>query len=175
MAVLPIRMFGDPVLRQRAPEITKIDEATRRLAADMIDTMREARGAGLAGPQVGVMQRIFVWEVGDRHGVVVNPRIVRRSDETFTDEEGCLSIPGLYYPVERSYEVTVEGLDLNGDEMSLTGRELLARCLQHEIDHLDGVLFIDRLPGDLRRDAMRMLREQSLGLASFNPSAGEPL
>jgi peptide deformylase len=168
-------MFGDPVLRQRAPEITKIDEATRRLAADMIDTMREARGAGLAGPQVGVMQRIFVWEVGDRHGVVVNPRIVRRSDETFTDEEGCLSIPGLYYPVERSYEVTVEGLDLNGDEMSLTGRELLARCLQHEIDHLDGVLFIDRLPGDLRRDAMRMLREQSLGLASFNPSAGEPL
>ena len=157
MAVLPIRMFGDPVLRQRAPEITKIDEATRRLAADMIDTMREARGAGLAGPQVGVMQRIFVWEVGDRHGVVVNPRIVRRSDETFTDEEGCLSIPGLYYPVERSYEVTVEGLDLNGDEMSLTGRELLARCLQHEIDHLDGILFLDRVDS-LQTDVFRRRR-----------------
>ncbi len=165
MALLNIRTFGDPVLRQRAQEVTRVERAHRRLVADMFDTMRDAPGVGLAGPQVGVLQRIFVWEVDDRHGAFINPRITARSEETYVDDEGCLSIPGLLYPVERSVAVTVEGLDERGREVSVAAEGHLARVFQHEIDHLDGVLFIDRLPEDLRREALRTLRRQALGLA----------
>ncbi len=171
MAILPIRTFGDPVLRQRAKEVDRVTDLHRRLAEDMLDTMRDAPGVGLAGPQVGVMERIFVWEVDDRHGAVINPKIVWRSVETVTDEEGCLSLPGLGYPVERHESVRVEGVDENGTAISLEGTGLLARVFQHEIDHLDGVLFVDRLTADVRREAMRILREQSLGLA---PTAAAP-
>lgn len=164
MAVLPIRTFGDPVLRQRAPETTGIGELHRTLARDMIDTMREAPGVGLAGPQVGVLERIFVWEVEGQHGAVINPKIVQRSAETVTEEEGCLSLPGLYYPVERAAGVVVEGVDENDAPVRLEAHGLLARVCQHEIDHLDGVLFIDRLPDDLRKDALARLRTEALGL-----------
>lgn len=164
MAVLPIRMFGDPVLRERAREVEKVTEDHRRLARDMIETMRAAPGVGLAGPQVGVLERIFVWEVEDRQGVFINPRMVHRSRETVTEEEGCLSLPGLGYDVERHREVTVEALDENGRPVAVTGEDLLARIFQHELDHLDGVLFIDRLDDDDRREALRTLREQALGL-----------
>ena len=176
VAVLDIRIFGDPVLRQRAREVERVTEIHERLVADMLDTMREAPGVGLAGNQVGVLERLFVWEVEDQHGVVINPRIVGRSSDTVEDEEGCLSLPGLVYPVVRAAAVTVSGLDLDGDEITLDAEELLARVVQHEIDHLDGVLFIDRLPDELKREARRRLSEQALGLGGPAPArAGEVL
>lgn len=173
MAVLDIRTFGDPVLRLRAAEVARVTEVHRRLAADMLDTMRDAPGVGLAGNQVGVLDRMFVWEVEDENGVVINPRIVARSEETVEDEEGCLSLPGLVYPVVRSAAVTVAGLDLDGRDVRLDAEELLARVVQHEIDHLDGVLFIDRLPDGLKREAVRRLSEQALGLGPAPARAGE--
>ena len=171
MAILPIRTFGDPVLRQRAREVEKVTDVHRRLVADMLETMREAPGVGLAGPQVGVLERVFVWEVEDRHGAVFNPVIVHRSEETATGEEGCLSIPGLTYEVVRHTSVAIEGLDEEGQPVSIDadGDDFLARVFQHEIDHLDGVLFLDRLPEDTRRKAMRSLRDKLLGLPSLDP------
>ncbi|MGH2820594.1 MAG: peptide deformylase [Actinomycetota bacterium] len=170
MARLEIRIFGDPVLRQRAREIEAVTDVHRRLAADMLETMRDAPGVGLAGPQVGVMERIFTWEVGEEHGVVINPVITKRSRKTNVDEEGCLSIPGLAYPVERANKVRVEGLDENGDPVRIDAEDYMARVLQHEIDHLDGVLFIDRLPEDLQKEARRLLAELTLGLAPATTS-----
>ncbi|CAN5650971.1 peptide deformylase [soil metagenome] len=164
MAVLKIRTFGDPVLRQSARSIAKITETHRRLAADMIDTMRAAPGVGLAGPQVGVLERIFVWEVDDDFGVVINPLVTARSAETEVDEEGCLSLPGVLQPVERSLRATIEGVDDNGVPVLLEADDLLARVCQHEIDHLDGVLLIDRIPDEQRKEALRTLRELALGL-----------
>lgn len=164
MAVLRIRTFGDPVLRQKAPETGPVDELHRKLTGDMIDTMREAPGVGLAGPQVGVLERIFVWEVEGEHGAVINPVILERSRETVTEEEGCLSLPGLYYPVERAARVVMEGIDETGAPVRFEAEDLLARVCQHEIDHLDGILFIDRLPDGLRKDALTRLRTEALGL-----------
>ena len=165
MAVLAIRKFGDPVLRQRAAETENITDAHRRLVADMLETMRAAPGVGLAGPQVGVLDRVFVWEVEDRHGAIFNPAIVSRSPETVEAEEGCLSLPGLYYPVVRSVAVVVEGVDADARPVRLEADELLARVCQHEIDHLDGVLFIDHLSEDLRKEALTRLRDEALGLS----------
>lgn len=164
MAVLRIRTFGDPVLRQKAPQTGSLTELHRTLAADMLDTMREAPGVGLAGPQVGVLERIFVWEVDGAHGAVINPVIVERSPDMVMEEEGCLSLPGLYYPVERAAHVVVAGSDETGAPVRLEADDLLARVCQHEIDHLDGVLFIDRLPDELRKDALTRLRTEALGL-----------
>ena len=169
MAKLQIRQFGDPALRQKAKEVERVTDAHRRLVADMLETMRDAPGVGLAGPQVGVLERVFVWEVGDEHGAVFNPRIVASSEDEVESEEGCLSLPGLYYPVTRPESVTVEGVDENGDPVKLDADELLARVCQHEIDHLDGVLFIDHLPEDLRKEALRSLRDRALGLAPPDP------
>ena len=165
MAKLPIRLFGDPVLRQRARAVERVTDAHRRLVADMIETMREAPGVGLAGPQVGVVERVFVWEVGDEHGAVFNPVIIATSSDQVESEEGCLSLPGLYYPVTRPDRVVVEGLDENGDPVTLEADELLARVCQHEIDHLDGVLFIDHLSEELRKEALTILRDQAMGLS----------
>jgi peptide deformylase len=164
LATLPIRKFGDPVLRERAREVEQVTDLHRKLAKDMLETMRQAPGVGLAGNQVGVLERIFVWEVEDEHGAIFNPQITDRSEETFMDEEGCLSMPGLVYPVERSTSVTVEGIDENGDPVRIEAEEFQARVFQHEIDHLDGVLFFDRLTEDLRRHALTELRNQALGL-----------
>ncbi|HEX2050051.1 MAG TPA: peptide deformylase [Actinomycetota bacterium] len=172
--MLPIRVFGDPVLRQRARAVERVTRVHRRLVRDMIETMREAPGVGLAGPQVGVVERVFVWEVEDDHGAVFNPVITWRSDDTVVEEEGCLSLPGLAYPVERAAEVVVEGLDERGEPVRLEAEDLLARVCQHEIDHLDGVLFVDRLPEDLRRDALRTLRERALGLPPSQPRVAAP-
>ena len=164
MAVLQIRTFGDPVLRTRAREIDGLSELHEKLIADMIDTMRDAPGVGLAGPQIGVLDRLFVWEVEDEYGAVINPVITERSDEMEEDEEGCLSLPGLVYPVSRHVRVRVEGLDADGDPIALDGEGLLARVFQHEIDHLNGVLLIDHLPPELKKEALSILREQALGL-----------
>ena len=172
MATLKIRQFGDPVLRQRAKEIDKVTGAHRRLARDMLDTMRAANGVGLAGPQVGVLERIFVWEVGDRNGVVINPVIVERSQQTVVEEEGCLSIPGLAYEVERPARVVLQGLDETGAPVRIeTDDDFVARVFQHETDHLDGVLFIDRLPGERRKEALSALRQAILGL----PPSAQPV
>ena len=164
MATFTIRQFGDPVLRERAREVEEVTDLHRRLIKDMLETMRAAPGVGLAGNQVGVLERIFVWQVEDEHGAVINPVITARSDETFTDEEGCLSLPGINYPVERALRVTVEGVDENGDPVTLDVEGFHARVCQHEIDHLDGVLFTDRLPTDLKKEALGILRDQALGI-----------
>ncbi|MDQ3646471.1 MAG: peptide deformylase [Actinomycetota bacterium] len=169
MAILPIRTFGDPVLRERAAEVGPITEVHRRLVLDMLETMRAAPGVGLAGPQVGVMERVFVYEVDARAGAIFDPVIVARSDELNEWEEGCLSIPGLYYPVIRPAEVRVEGRDETGAAVRLEADGLLARVVQHETDHLDGILFIDRLSDEARADAMRVLRDQALGLPGAPP------
>jgi peptide deformylase len=164
LAVLKIRTFGDPVLRSPAGDIEELTEAHKQLIKDMFDTMRDAPGVGLAGPQVGVMERIFVYEASEEDsGVLINPKIVERSEEIQTDDEGCLSLPGLYYPVERSYSIVVEGRDGEGNPVTIEAEDYKARIFQHEIDHLDGVLFIDHLSQEDRREALAALREQALG------------
>jgi peptide deformylase len=174
VAVLGIRTFGDPVLRTPARAVERVTDVHRRLIEDMVETMRSAPGVGLAGPQVGVLERIFVWEIEEAHGAVINPVITKRSEAVAEGEEGCLSIPGLYYPVNRSLEITVEGLDEEGKPINFTAEGFFARVCQHEIDHLDGVLFLDRLEPEVRREAMRELREQMLGIAPANPREREP-
>jgi peptide deformylase len=171
MAVLRIRTFGDPGLRQRAREVDKITDLHRRLVDDMLETMRAAPGVGLAAPQVGVLERLFVWEVDDEHGAVVNPVIVESSQDEAVYEEGCLSVPGLYCEVSRPARVEVRGLDLDGNPLSMSLDDFRARVWQHEIDHLDGVLFIDRLPEGERRKALETLRSQALGITPPPPAA----
>ncbi|MHB1598826.1 MAG: peptide deformylase [Acidimicrobiales bacterium] len=161
MATYDIRMFGDPVLRQRAADIEDVDEALVRLAEDMIETMYDAPGVGLAAPQVGVERRMFVYDVGDGPGVVLNPRIVE-SDGEWSYDEGCLSIPGLSWEIVRPKRVRLVGVDLDGNELDVDADELLARCFQHEIDHLDGVLVVERLDEVQRKEAMRVLRQRAL-------------
>lgn len=158
MAVLPIRQFGDPVLRTRAREVAEVDRAARRLMKSMMQTMEQAPGIGLAATQVGVLKRIIVWEWEEEQGQLANPAIVERGGEV-EDEEGCLSLPGLLYPVSRSQWVAVEGMDAGGERVRLELDDMPARIVQHEIDHLDGVLFIDHLPEEMRREALRKLRE----------------
>jgi peptide deformylase len=174
MTELAIRLFGDPVLRQPARPVERVTGVHKRLARNMTETMRAAPGVGLAGPQVGVLERIFVWEVEDRSGTLINPVIDQRSSELEEAEEGCLSIPGLLYPVVRSTAVRVSGLDAEGQPTTLDAEGLLARVFQHEIDHLDGVLFIDHLPERLRREALSLLRDQLLGLGGPPATATHP-
>jgi peptide deformylase len=172
MSLLPIRVFGDPVLRERSRPVERFDGALRRLAADMIQTMREAPGVGLAAPQVGRPLRLIVFDVGEEDGAraLANP-VLRDEWGEQLGEEGCLSVPGLYYPVRRHLRVQAEGYDLEGHEVSFEASEMLSRILQHEVDHLNGVLFIDRLEAEHRSEAMAALRDQALGL---QPSVVDP-
>jgi peptide deformylase len=172
MSVVPIRTFGDPALREPARPVEDFDEALRRLAGDMIETMHAAPGVGLAAPQVGRALRLIVFDVQDETGprALANPALKNEWGEQI-EEEGCLSLPGLYYPVKRAMKVWAQGYDLDGREVTIEGEELLARVLQHEVDHLDGVLFIDRLDAEHRSEAMAALRDQALGLA---PAAHDP-
>lgn len=156
-----IRMFGDPVLRQRARDVDEFDGTLAHLVDGMVETMYAAPGAGLAAPQVGVQKRLFVFDIGEGPVTVVNPEIVETSGE-WTYEEGCLSVPGLYFPITRPNKVTLRGLDVDGKEVLLEGDELLGRVFQHEVDHLDGVLLLERLDDETRRTAMRLIREQTL-------------
>ena len=155
-----IRLFGDPVLKQKAAEITDVDGSLVRLAEDMIVTMHEAPGIGLAAPQVGVQRRLFVYELQDDTGphVIVNPTISESRGE-WEYEEGCLSVPGLAWHIVRPKEVHLTGFDLDGNEVSIEADELAARLFQHELDHLDGVLLLERLDKDTRKQALRTLRE----------------
>lgn len=148
MALLEIRLLGDPVLREEAVPVDAVDEELRALARDMFDTMYDAEGVGLAANQVGIRKRLIVvdpHEEGVQPRALVNPRVVAEGAETERAEEGCLSIPGLREVVERTAEVTVEALDLDGEPVRIEASGLHARVLLHEIDHLDGVLFLDRV------------------------------
>ena len=161
MAAYQIRIFGDPVLTQRAAEVTDIDGSLARLVDDMVETMHEAHGLGLAAPQVGVQKRLFVYQLEDREPLaIVNPTIEESRGE-WEYEEGCLSIPGLYFPIVRPKEIHLTGWDLDGNEISIDADELEARCFQHELDHLDGRLLISMLDPSQRKEAMRELRRRA--------------
>jgi len=165
-----IRTYGDPVLRQRAREVDDIDGRLKQLSDDMVETMYAAPGVGLAAPQVGVQKRLFVYDTGDGEGprTIVNPVLSEARGE-WTFEEGCLSVPGLSWPIVRPKEVHLTGYDLDGNEVSIDADEYLARVLQHEVDHLDGVLLVERLDEDQRREAMRLLRSRTLDLPAGDP------
>ena len=163
-----IRLFGDPVLKQRAREVEEIDGSLAGIVDAMYDTMYEAVGLGLAAPQVGVQKRVFTYDVGEGPTVIVNPEIVETSGE-FPYEEGCLSVPGLKFEIVRPKVVTIRGLDIDGNEVVVEGDEVLARVFLHEVDHLDGVLLLDRLEPDVRKQALRALRDQDLVTAAQHP------
>jgi peptide deformylase len=165
MTVLAIRKFGDPVLRSPGLPVVDFDDRLAKLAADMRETMLAAPGVGLAAPQVGIPRRLFTFDSGEESGAYANPEIVWRSDGIQEGEEGCLSIPGIYFPVTRATSVRVRAQSLEGDPIEREAEGFLARIFQHEIDHLDGVLFVDRLEAEHRREAMKLIREAELGLA----------
>ncbi|HEX9888494.1 MAG TPA: peptide deformylase [Nitriliruptorales bacterium] len=184
MSILEIRLFGDPVLRQEAREVTDFDERLRRLAADMFDTMRAAPGVGLAANQVGVLKRLFTWEVVDVHEdedaesgeqatvrghAVVNPVVEDASEESLLDEEGCLSFPGLFYPVERPLRARMRWQDLDGEEHRSDVEGFDARVWLHELDHLNGIVFIDHLAKHDRKEAMSRMREYRLSQGTDEP------
>jgi len=157
VSIKPIRLFGDPVLRTPADPVTDFDAELRKLVADLTDTMQEAQGVGLAAPQIGVGLRVFTYYVDDQLGHLINPDL-DLSEDIETDDEGCLSFPGLAYPTKRAYGVVAKGFSMHGEPVTLEGSGMLARCVQHETDHLDGVLFIDRLDPDQRKLAMKEIR-----------------
>ncbi|MBC9735108.1 peptide deformylase [Nocardioides marmotae] len=158
MAIQPIRLFGDPVLRKPAVEVVDFDKELRQLVSDLTDTMLDAPGAGLAAPQIGVGLRVFTWYVDGEVGHLVNPTL-ELSEEQQEGLEGCLSLPELTYECRRALSVVAHGFDMHGEPLTVHGSELLARAIQHETDHLDGVLFIDRLDAAARKAAMKEIRE----------------
>lgn len=158
MAVQPIRLFGDPILRRPAVPVVDFDKELRTLVGDLTETMLEAPGAGLAAPQIGVGLRVFTWNVHGEIGHLVNPRL-ELSAEQQEGAEGCLSLPELTYECLRALSVIATGFDMHGEPVRIEGSDLLSRAIQHETDHLDGVLFIDRLDVEARKAAMREIRE----------------
>ncbi len=158
MSVRPIRLFGDPVLRTPATPVVDFDKELRTLVSDLTDTMLDAPGRGLAAPQLGVGLRVFTWYVDGELGHLVNPQL-SLSEEVQDGEEGCLSIPGLSIDCRRALHVVAHGLDMHGEPLVVEGSEMLARAIQHETDHLDGILFVDRLDREARREAMKYIRE----------------
>ena len=171
MGKMEIRIFGDPVLRQRAHEVEDFDGRLATLAQDMLETMRDAEGVGLAANQVGVLKRLFTWEVPeeDEHGAVqriggavVNPTLTSSSEEIHDGDEGCLSFPGLFYPVQRPLRIEVAYQDLAGEDHSVQLEGLHARVWLHEMDHLNGILFVDHLAAHDRRAALKAMREYRL-------------
>ena len=159
MSVQPIRLFGDPVLRARAAEVVDFDKELRSLVRDLLDTMVAEGGAGLAAPQLGVSLRVFTYQGGDVTGHLVNPTFDVVGDEMQDGSEGCLSIPGLSWDCRRHLRVVARGCNQHGEPIEVHGTERLARVIQHETDHLDGVLFIDRLDPETRKQAMREIRQ----------------
>ena len=153
-----IRLFGDPVLRTVAEAITNIDGKLAQLADEMLETMYAEPGLGLAAPQVGVQRRLFVYDIGEGPQTLVNP-VISESRGEWSFEEGCLSVPGLWWEIVRPKEIHLTGYDLDGNEISIEADELLGRLFQHELDHLDGVLLLDRLDADTRKQAMKTVRE----------------
>ncbi len=157
MSIKDIRIFGDPVLRTSAIEVVDFDKELRQLVKDLTDTMMDAPGAGLAAPQIGVGLRVFTYHVDDEPGHLINPSL-DLSSEMQEGEEGCLSFPGIFYDTPRALRVVAKGFNQHGEPVILEGAELLARCVQHETDHLDGILFVDRLDPQTRKQAMAEIR-----------------
>ena len=158
MSLQQIRLFGDPVLVTRASPVVDFDKELRKLVQDLTDTMIAAPGAGLAAPQIGVSLRVFVWDVDEQLGHLINPSL-DLSEETQEGDEGCLSFPSLSYPTKRAMRVVAKGWNMHGEPVVVEGSELLARAIQHETDHLDGIVFIDRLDVETRKIAMKDIRE----------------
>ena len=176
MPIKPIRLFGDPVLTTPASPVVDFDKELRVLVQDLTETMLNAPGAGLAAPQIGVGLRVFVWDVDEELGHLINPELAL-SEDVQNGDEGCLSFPGLIYPTERALSVVARGFNMWGDPVIIEGTQLLARAIQHETDHLDGILFIDRLDLDNRKEAMKAVREAEwFGIEpptiKFSPHAG---
>lgn len=159
MAIRDLRYFGDPVLKTVSDPITRFDKTTESLVADLLDTVALPGRAGLAAPQIGVNLRAFSYNVDKEIGYVLNPELVELSEETHEVSEGCLSVPELWFPVTRAKYAVVRGVDLNNEPVEVSGEGLMAQCLQHETDHLDGKLYLDRLTEDRRKKAMRQSRE----------------
>ncbi|MFL6105669.1 MAG: peptide deformylase [Marmoricola sp.] len=158
MSIRPIRLFGDPVLRTPAAAVDSFDKEIRTLVTDLVDTMLDAPGAGLAAPQIGVGLRVFTWNVEGGVGHLINP-VLELSEVTQDGPEGCLSLPGLSIDCIRALSVVATGFNMHGDPVTIEGSDLLARAIQHETDHLDGILFIDRLDQVARKAAMKTIRE----------------
>ena len=171
MSVQPIRHFGDPVLVTPASKVVDFDKELRKLVQDLTETMLDAPGAGLAAPQIGVPLRVFVWDVDEALGHLINP-ILDLSEEIQEGDEGCLSFPDLVYPTPRALRAVAKGFNMHGEPITVEGTELLARALQHETDHLNGILFIDRLSDADRKLAMKEIRDSEwFGLAASNGAA----
>jgi peptide deformylase len=158
MAPHSIRIIGDPVLKQVAKPVEEIDGRLARIVEDMLETMYEAPGLGLAAPQVGIQRRFFVYDYGEGPSVMINPEI-RESSGEWVFEEGCLSVPGLHWEIVRPKEILIVGLDLDGNEVQIEADELESRLYQHELDHLDGVLLVEHLSDEQRREAKKALRQ----------------
>lgn len=160
MAIREIRVIGDPVLRTPTDWITDIDDKVKALVEDLLETVDMDGRAGLAAPQIGVGLRAFSWNIDGDIGYVLNPRLEEVSEDEYQDgEEGCLSVPGLWYPTKRAWYARVRGIDLDGKEVVIEGEELMARALQHETDHLEGKIYIDRLERRLKRKALKAIRD----------------
>jgi peptide deformylase len=168
MPALVIRQYGDPVLKERTREVDEIDGSVANLVDSMIETMYAAPGSGLAANQVGVQRRIFVYDIGDGAHTIINPRIVE-SDGEWVYDEGCLSVPGLSWEIARPNAVHLVGLDLDGNEVSIEATELEGRVFQHELDHLDGILLVERLNEDQRKEALKILRNRRFDLDPTDP------
>jgi peptide deformylase len=160
VTIRPIRELGDPVLRTPADEVRAFDRELAALVRDLEQTVDHPGRAGLAAPQIGVSARVFSYNVDGVIGHLVNPKVAELSDETQDGDEGCLSIPGIWAPTVRAMHAVVEGFDVHGEPLRLSGSGLMARCLQHEVDHLDGTVFLDRLTGEARKAALRALRDR---------------
>ena len=158
MAIRPVRLFGDPVLRTPAEPVRDFDKQLRGLVKDLRQTLDDAEGAGLAAPQIGVGLRVFAYHVDGQRGYLVNPDLTFPDEESQDGEEGCLSFPGIYFDVKRRLNTVARGYTDRGDPVQLVGSHIMARCLQHETDHLDGVLFIDRMDEQTRKAAMKAIR-----------------
>ncbi|WP_405579062.1 peptide deformylase [Streptomyces sp. NBC_01190] len=173
MSVKPIRLFGDPVLRMTAQPVTTFDLELRKLVQDLTDTMRAAPGAGLAAPQLGVSLRVFTYFVDGELGHLINPELTL-SDERQDGPEGCLSLPGLTYDCTRAFGVVAKGFTMYGDPVTIEGTQKLARCIQHETDHLNGIIFIDRLDAEQRAAALKAIREEGWGEEGPGGQQGTP-
>lgn len=158
MAILPIRTFGDPVLKENCTEVDEIDEDVLRLVQDLVDSLPRPGGAGLSANQLGVVKRVFIYDNEGEIEACINPRVISRSEETEEDMEGCLSLPGAVVPVPRHVSLELEYTDLDGETRRITAEGWLARVFQHELDHLDGKLVLERTDRDSRVEAIEVLQ-----------------
>ena len=171
MAILNIRIIGDPVLRTVADPVTEFGPELAKLVADMTETMEDVDGAGLAAPQVGISRRVFTYRIDGVEGHIINPVLENSGDYQEDQVEGCLSIPGLGFPVRRFRSTRITGVDMHGNPVTVEGEGMLARCFQHENDHLDGILYTDRLEGEDRKAALRSIRNANYGSVTERTAA----